>query len=224
MPRRNSAGASQVPRRGMASASPAARRRGDTSPPARGRRGPRHGLGQGRPRRDSLRVRGDRQSRPPAQPGRGRSDHGSGCRVFEAIRFENGKILNPRFSRYPGPRFGDVPQIDVVLAIARTCPRPAVERPPSSPSPRPPPTPSIAPRETGCGRCRWCRKEWSRVNQVFQFCVRGSWNTPLDFYSSEGFLARIAAHEGFASREAGIEIGVPSRWIRTVPGPGSTGF
>src|SRR5271166_5015268 len=40
--------------------------------------------------------------------------------------------------------------------------------------------------------------------------LRGSWNTPLDFYSSDGFLARIAAHEGFASREAGIEIGVPN--------------
>ena len=36
----------------------------------RGRRGQGHRLGQGRPRRLRLRVRGGRQSRPPAQPGR----------------------------------------------------------------------------------------------------------------------------------------------------------
>jgi isoquinoline 1-oxidoreductase len=40
---------------------------------------------------------------------------GLGPALFEAIRFGNGKILNPRFSRYPVPRFGDIPQIDVVL-------------------------------------------------------------------------------------------------------------
>ena len=40
---------------------------------------------------------------------------GLGGALFEAIRFENGKIKNPRFSRYPVPRFGDVPQIEVVL-------------------------------------------------------------------------------------------------------------
>jgi isoquinoline 1-oxidoreductase len=42
--------------------------------------------------------------------------------LFEAIRFENGKILNPRFSRYPVPRFGDVPQIDVVLRDRKDLP------------------------------------------------------------------------------------------------------
>jgi hypothetical protein len=96
---------------------------------------------------------------------------GLGAALFEAIRFENGKILNPRFSRYPGPGSATSLRSTLSCAIARNCPRPAVERPPSSPSPRPSPTPSIAPRETGCGRCRWCRKEWSRVNQVFQFCA-----------------------------------------------------
>ncbi len=45
-------------------------------------------------------------------------------------------------------------------AIARTCPLPAVERPPSSPSRRPSPTRFSTPPEPGCGRCRWCRKEW----------------------------------------------------------------
>ncbi len=42
--------------------------------------------------------------------------------LFEAIRFENGKILNPRFSRYPVPRFGDIPQVDVVLRDRKDLP------------------------------------------------------------------------------------------------------
>jgi isoquinoline 1-oxidoreductase len=40
---------------------------------------------------------------------------GLGGALFEAIRFEGGKILNPRFARYRVPRFADVPAIDVVL-------------------------------------------------------------------------------------------------------------
>jgi nicotinate dehydrogenase subunit B len=40
---------------------------------------------------------------------------GLGGALFEAIDFDNGKILNPRFSRYRVPRFSDVPPIDVVL-------------------------------------------------------------------------------------------------------------
>jgi isoquinoline 1-oxidoreductase len=40
---------------------------------------------------------------------------GLGGALFEAIRFEGGKVLNPRFARYRVPRFGDVPTIDVVL-------------------------------------------------------------------------------------------------------------
>ena len=31
---------------------------------------------------------------------------GLGPALFEAIQFESGKILNPKFSRYPVPRFG----------------------------------------------------------------------------------------------------------------------
>ncbi len=38
-----------------------------------------------------------------------------GGALFEAIEFENGKILNPHFSLYRVPRFSDVPQIEVVL-------------------------------------------------------------------------------------------------------------
>jgi nicotinate dehydrogenase subunit B len=40
---------------------------------------------------------------------------GLGGALFEAIRFENGRILNPRFSRYRVPRFSDTPEIEVVL-------------------------------------------------------------------------------------------------------------
>lgn len=47
---------------------------------------------------------------------------GLGGALSEAIRFENGKILNPRFSRYPVPRFGDILQIDVVLRDRRDLP------------------------------------------------------------------------------------------------------
>ena len=40
---------------------------------------------------------------------------GLGGALFEAIDFENGKILNGRFSRYRLPRFRDVPEIEAVL-------------------------------------------------------------------------------------------------------------
>jgi nicotinate dehydrogenase subunit B len=40
---------------------------------------------------------------------------GLGGALFEAIEFEDGRILNPRFSRYRVPRFRDTPQIEVVL-------------------------------------------------------------------------------------------------------------
>ena len=40
---------------------------------------------------------------------------GLGGALFEAMDFENGRILNNLFSRYRVPRFSDVPQIEVVL-------------------------------------------------------------------------------------------------------------
>jgi CO/xanthine dehydrogenase Mo-binding subunit len=40
---------------------------------------------------------------------------GLGGALFEAIEFENGKILNPHFAQYRVPRFVDVPALDVVL-------------------------------------------------------------------------------------------------------------
>jgi CO/xanthine dehydrogenase Mo-binding subunit len=38
-----------------------------------------------------------------------------GGAMFEAIEFENGKILNSRFSRYRLPRFSDIPVLETVL-------------------------------------------------------------------------------------------------------------
>ncbi len=40
---------------------------------------------------------------------------GLGGALFEQIRFDNGKILNPRLSSYRVPRFMDLPQLDTVL-------------------------------------------------------------------------------------------------------------
>jgi isoquinoline 1-oxidoreductase len=40
---------------------------------------------------------------------------GLGGALFEAIRFANGKILNPRFSQYRVPRFSDTPVLETVL-------------------------------------------------------------------------------------------------------------
>jgi isoquinoline 1-oxidoreductase len=40
---------------------------------------------------------------------------GLGGALFEAIEFENGRITNPRFSRYRVPRFRDIPEIEAVL-------------------------------------------------------------------------------------------------------------
>lgn len=40
---------------------------------------------------------------------------GLGGALFEAIQFENGRILNPHLAEYRVPRFGDHPHVDVVL-------------------------------------------------------------------------------------------------------------
>lgn len=45
-----------------------------------------------------------------------------GGALFESIQFENGKILNSRFSDYRVPRFGDVPAIEVVLINRKDIP------------------------------------------------------------------------------------------------------
>jgi len=47
---------------------------------------------------------------------------GIGGALFESIQFENGKILNPKFSSYRVPRFSDLPAIEVVLVDRRDIP------------------------------------------------------------------------------------------------------
>jgi isoquinoline 1-oxidoreductase len=45
-----------------------------------------------------------------------------GGALIEEILFRDGRILNPRFSRYPVPRFRDVPKVDVHLVENRDIP------------------------------------------------------------------------------------------------------
>jgi isoquinoline 1-oxidoreductase len=47
---------------------------------------------------------------------------GSGGALFEAIRFENGRITNAHFAQYRVPRFSDLPQIEVVLLDRKDLP------------------------------------------------------------------------------------------------------
>jgi isoquinoline 1-oxidoreductase len=47
---------------------------------------------------------------------------GLGGALFEAIEFDNGKVLNPRFSRYRVPRFADTPAIEVILLDRKDLP------------------------------------------------------------------------------------------------------
>jgi isoquinoline 1-oxidoreductase len=47
---------------------------------------------------------------------------GLGGALFEAIEFENGQILNGRFSKYRLPRFSDIPPIEAVLLDRKDLP------------------------------------------------------------------------------------------------------
>jgi isoquinoline 1-oxidoreductase len=47
---------------------------------------------------------------------------GLGGALFEAIAFEDGRIINPRFSRYRVPRFSDIPEIEAVLLDRKDIP------------------------------------------------------------------------------------------------------
>jgi nicotinate dehydrogenase subunit B len=47
---------------------------------------------------------------------------GLGGALFEAIEYEDGKILNPKFSKYRVPRFRDTPAIEVVLLDRKDLP------------------------------------------------------------------------------------------------------
>jgi isoquinoline 1-oxidoreductase len=52
----------------------------------------------------------------------GANIQGLGGALFESIEFENGRITNPRFSRYRVPRFRDVPEIEAVLLDRKDLP------------------------------------------------------------------------------------------------------
>jgi nicotinate dehydrogenase subunit B len=47
---------------------------------------------------------------------------GIGGALFEAIRFQDGRILNPHFAQYRVPRFKDVPKIETVLLDRKDLP------------------------------------------------------------------------------------------------------
>jgi isoquinoline 1-oxidoreductase len=47
---------------------------------------------------------------------------GLGGALFEAIEFENGKILNGRLSQYRVPRFSDCPALETVLLDRKDIP------------------------------------------------------------------------------------------------------
>ena len=47
---------------------------------------------------------------------------GIGGALFEAIHFNDGRILSPRFSRYRMPRFSDTPEIEIVLLDRKDLP------------------------------------------------------------------------------------------------------
>jgi CO/xanthine dehydrogenase Mo-binding subunit len=47
---------------------------------------------------------------------------GLGGALFESIEFENGRILNSRFSRYRVPRFKDTPQMETILIDRKDIP------------------------------------------------------------------------------------------------------
>jgi isoquinoline 1-oxidoreductase len=47
---------------------------------------------------------------------------GIGGALFEAIEFDNGRILNPKLSKYRVPRFSDMPEIEVVLVDRKNLP------------------------------------------------------------------------------------------------------
>ena len=52
----------------------------------------------------------------------GANVQGLGGALFEAIEFENGKILNSRLSRYRVPRFSDLPPIQAILLDRKDIP------------------------------------------------------------------------------------------------------
>ena len=87
----------------------------------------------------------------------GSNVQGLGGALFEAIEFENGKILNGTMSQYRVPRFSDVPVLETVLLDRKDLPSAGAGECPMI---------GLAPAignaifdATGCvcARCRWSR-------------------------------------------------------------------
>jgi nicotinate dehydrogenase subunit B len=47
---------------------------------------------------------------------------GVGGALFEAIHFQNGKVLNPHLADYRVPRFTDMPEIEIVILDRKDLP------------------------------------------------------------------------------------------------------
>jgi len=62
---------------------------------------------------------------------RGPCIQGLAGRFFEAVHFENGRILNPHMASYRVPRFSDAPSVESSSSIGRICLRPAPVKPAS---------------------------------------------------------------------------------------------
>ena len=83
---------------------------------------------------------------------------GIGGALFEAIRFEDGRILNPRFSQYRVPRFSDTPAIEVVLLDRKDLPSAGAGETPDRRHRAGHRQRHLRRRRaSGCARCRWCR-------------------------------------------------------------------
>jgi len=52
----------------------------------------------------------------------GSNVQGLGGALFEAISFDNGRVLNPKLSQYRVPRFSDLPEIETVLLDRKDLP------------------------------------------------------------------------------------------------------
>ena len=80
---------------------------------------------------------------------------GLGGALFEAIRFDDDKIRNPKLSLYRVPRFNDLPVSKLCCLTAKTCPLPEPARRRSSRSAPRSVTRSSKRRASGSRRCRW---------------------------------------------------------------------
>jgi nicotinate dehydrogenase subunit B len=87
----------------------------------------------------------------------GSNVQGLGGALFEAVEFENGKILNGRLSQYRVPRFSDLPKLETVLLDRKDIPSVGAGECPMVGLLRLSPMPFSMRPEVGYGLCRWFR-------------------------------------------------------------------